>query len=305
MDFRHLRAFIAVAEEASVTKAAERLHISQPPLSRHIKQLEDELGGELIRREGRNSHLTDLGNRMRPLLQQCYDSALTAKSLATKLSKGEVSSLSIAVSHTLDLDLLLGALGEVQRAFAGLQLRVRRGTGVEICEMLKNGEVELAISGPLGAGWERIDSWPMFTEDYDLIVGADDSLASLDCPDLDVELVRESRLLLYAGCDPAELAPDAVEAQGLSHAGSHHVDSVRDLETLIAAKFGFGIMPASTMKSPRVRHLRCSALDLKRTVAIYSVSGRARSREAGALLNLLRATDWAPHSVAKLVETAH
>ncbi len=288
MEMQQVRYFLAVSRTLNFTRAAEECNVTQPALTRAIKQLEDELGGELIRREGRNTHLTDLGNRMRPLLQQCYDSALTAKSLATKLSKGEVSSLSIAVSHTLDLDLLLGALGEVQRAFAGLQLRVRRGTGVEICEMLKNGEVELAISGPLGAGWERIDS-----------------LASLDCPDLDVELVRESRLLLYAGCDPAELAPDAVEAQGLSHAGSHHVDSVRDLETLIAAKFGFGIMPASTMKSPRVRHLRCSALDLKRTVAIYSVAGRARSREAGALLNLLRATDWAPHSITELVETAH
>jgi DNA-binding transcriptional LysR family regulator len=305
MEMQQVRYFLAVSRTLNFTRAAEECNVTQPALTRAIKQLEDELGGELIRREGRNSHLTDLGNRMRPLLQQCYDSALTAKSLATKLSKGEVSSLSIAVSHTLDLDLLLGALGEVQRAFAGLQLRVRRGTGVEICEMLKSGDVELAISGPLGAGWERIDAWPMFTEDYDLIVGADDSLASLDCPDLDVQLVKESRLLLYAGCDPAELGHDAVEAQGLSYAGSHQVDSVRDLETLIAAKFGFGIMPASTMKSPRVRHLRCSALDLKRTVAIYSVAGRARSREAGALLNLLRSTDWAPRSVTEAIETAH
>ncbi len=61
MDFRHLRAFITVAEESSVTKAAERLHISQPPLSRHIKQLEDELGITLFVRHRQGVTLTDAG----------------------------------------------------------------------------------------------------------------------------------------------------------------------------------------------------------------------------------------------------
>ncbi len=60
----------------------------------------------------------------------------------------------------------------------------------------------------------------------------------------------------------------------------------------MVAKLGVAILPASAMQSGRVRHLRCSALDLKRTVAIYSAAGRPRSREAAALLNLVRSTDW-------------
>jgi DNA-binding transcriptional LysR family regulator len=304
MEMQQVRYFLAVSRTLNFTRAAEECNVTQPALTRAIKQLEDELGGELIRREGRNSHLTDLGNRMRPLLQQCYESALTAKSLAAKVKKGEVSSLSIAVSKTLDIDLITGPLAEVQCAFPQLQLRVRRGSGAEICEMLKNGDVDLAVGGPLGEEWDRIDAWPMFTESFDLVVGADHEFAGRGYPDLNVELVRESCFLHYAGGDSSDLRREDLAACGFPYDAAHEVDSVRDLEALVVARFGLAIMPASSLKSPRVRHLSCSGLDLKRTVAIYSVAGRPRSREASALLNLLRSTDWEDRLVPELVDAA-
>src|SRR3546814_11857952 len=74
-----IRYFLAVSETRNITKAAERCYVTQPSLSRAIKALETELGGELLRRERALSHLTELGQRMLPMLRRCYESALTAK----------------------------------------------------------------------------------------------------------------------------------------------------------------------------------------------------------------------------------
>ena len=292
MEMQQVRYFLGVARTLNFTRAAEECNVTQPALTRAIKQLEDELGGELIRREGRNTHLTDLGNRMLPLLQQCYESALTAKTLATKIKKGEVSSLSIAVSRTLDLELILSALAEMHRSFPGIQLKLRRGTGAQIAAMLKNGEVHLAIGGPMGESWDRLEVWPMFSEAFDLVVGSNHDLAMRNEIDLDIELIRDMRFLVHADADPAECDPDHLDAAGINLDHAHEVDSVRDLEALVVAQFGVALMPASTLNSSGVKHLNCSALDLRRTVAISSVAGRPRSREAAALLSLIRSADW-------------
>jgi DNA-binding transcriptional LysR family regulator len=241
---------------------------------------------------------------MLPLLQQCVDAALAAKSIAAKVKKGEVPTLLLAVSRTLDLEHLMRPLTEMHRSFAGLQIKLRRGTGAQIAAMLKNGEVDLAIGGPMGESWDRLESWPMFSEAFDLVVGADHPLAMRNEIDLDVELIRDARFLVHADSDMAEFETGCLDATGICLDHAHEVDSDRDLEALVVAEFGVAIMPASAMNSARVRHLTCSALDLRRTVAIYSVAGRARSREAAALLNLVRSADWSRRLAVEALEDA-
>src|SRR5262245_47266976 len=120
----HIRYFLAVSQTLNLTKAAERCNVSQPALTRAVKALECELGGELLRRERGLSHLTELGQRMLPMLRQCYDSALSAKMVAASIRKGETVPLSVAVSHTVALGYFAPILRELSRAFPGLQLNL-------------------------------------------------------------------------------------------------------------------------------------------------------------------------------------
>ena len=199
MEMHQVRYFLAVSRTLNFTRAAEECNVAQPSLTRAIKLLEEELGGDLFRREHKLSHLTDLGQRMLPLLQQCYAAAQGVKQLAHQIRRGEIASLRLALSNTVDSTLLIPFLTELTRAFPGLELRFLRGTGDEAAEFLKKGEADLAVAGSLSLAWERFDLWPLFSEEFALLVGPDHALAGANAVDVDdlsaADLVRQ---LLHA-----------------------------------------------------------------------------------------------------------
>lgn len=292
MEMQQVRYFIAVAKTLNFTRAAEDCNVTQPALTRAIKLLEYELGGDLIRREGRNTHLTELGHKMLPMLRQCHEAAQAAQMLAKAVKKGEVATLSIAVSRTIDPLLILAPLREMYAAFMAIQLKLKRGTGCEIAAMLKSGEADLAVGGPLGETWDRLEAWPMFTESFDLIVGQDHDLARRNTLDLDVELIREERFLIHSGADFSDEERAQLGAAGVNVHTAHHVDTDHDMEVLVEAGFGIGLAPTRCMRAANLRHVPYPVLDLQRMIAVYTVAGRPRSREVATLLNLLRGRDW-------------
>jgi DNA-binding transcriptional LysR family regulator len=292
MEMQQVRYFLALATARNFTRAAESCNVSQPALTRAIKALEDELGGELIRREGRLSHLTELGRRMEPLLRQCYEGAASAKALARAVQTGEFATLSVAVSHTVAVELLLGVLSELYRAFPSLQLKIKRGSASEIGRLLKVGEADLAIAGPLGDGWERLESWPMFTEDFELVLGTSHPLALRNDPAIELEQLRDQRFLVQVGGEMADEQMARLVASGLPVSHAHEVDTDRDLAALLEASLGIAVAPASAPRSAGLRRLRVPELDLHRTVYVYAAAGRRRTAEATSLLNLTRTTDW-------------
>jgi len=201
MEMHQVRYFLAVARVLNFTRAADECNVTQPSLTRAIKQLEAELGGDLFRRE-RPTQLTELGQRMHPLLKQCYDAATGARSLASSFKSGEIGALRIALTHSVDLSLLIPFLNEIKRQFNRLEFRFLRGNSDEIGEMLKKGEAELGIAVELDQAWDRLDTWPLFTEDFKLVLSRQHRLAEQDSVDL--EDLRNEQFLLRNYCEHAE-----------------------------------------------------------------------------------------------------
>ncbi|MEJ1158861.1 LysR family transcriptional regulator [Prosthecomicrobium sp. N25] len=284
-----IRYFLAVCRTLNFTRAAESCHVAQPSLTRAIKLLEAELGGDLFRRERNLTHLTDFGQRMLPLLRQCYDSAAAAKTLATSMRTGVSATLALGLSHTVSMALLVEPLAELTRVFPGLDLRFVRGTAPELAESLKKGDVALAIAGPLGETWERLDRWPLFDDAFRVVVGPGHRLAG--SPSARLEDLAAERLLARSYCESMADLDACLRDREIDWARRHEVVSDPDLLQLVRAGLGIAILPESA--APRdLDPVPIDGLDLRRSVALYGVAGRERSPPATALLKLLRARDW-------------
>lgn len=247
MELRHLRYFRAVAEELHFGRAAQRLHIAQPPLSQQIRQLERELGVELLIRSTRHVALTPAGQAFHARAIAILDAVDDAADLARRVADGTTGRLTIGCvgSATYSvLPRLVRALGEL---LPDVDVRVR-GEMLAPAQLaaLAAGEIDLALLRP-----PVIDPG-LCTE----IIRRDSLLVAL--PEghrlskrkaLAIGDVREEDLVAHAGGGRsvmalllATLCADA----GFTPRVRHEVEETSTLVTLVAAGLGAAIVPAPT-----------------------------------------------------------
>src|SRR5271170_4764980 len=146
MELRHLRYFVAVAEEENVTRAAERLHVSQPPLSRQIRDLERELGVELFRRTAKSLALTEAGKiflvEARAVLLRAEQAVLTVRTVAA----GERGRLRIGYAPSLTVEILPAALREFESACPGVRVTLLDLSSEECVQRLTAGKIDVALT---------------------------------------------------------------------------------------------------------------------------------------------------------------
>lgn len=290
MEMHQIRYFLAVGRTLNFTQAADECHVSQPSLSRAIIKLEEELGGDLFRRERGLTHLTDLGRMMQPLLQQTYDTATSAKTLASSYRKGGTAPLRLALSNTVDLRLLIEPLSSLIEGMTGLELKFFRGTAGQVAEQIKGGESELGIAGPLEADWERFKSWTLFHGTFHLLVHKSHRLASQKS--IALKDLAGERLLGRPYCEVADRFAALLAANGIEQSSGDMLASDTDALELINANVGVGVMPATTRCGSNLSSIPIEGIDLDFPTLLYSVHGRQHSPAAAGLIQLVRAANW-------------
>jgi DNA-binding transcriptional LysR family regulator len=290
MEMHQVRYFLAVARTLNFTRAAEECNVAQPSLTRAIKLLEGELGGDLFRRERPRAMLTPLGERMFPLLKQCYDSAQSARALAAMMNAGAAGALKIAVSSSIELGLIVKDVNELRKNFTDIELKILRGTGPQLVEYLKSGEAELAIAASIGAAWDRLDSWPLFDEPFDMVFNRSHRLASIES--ISLQDLKPERFLLRNHCEMCAELAEMLRAKGLNADHRHEVSSDQDLVALLEANIGIGFLPRTISVPQSLARTAVADLALTRSIRLYGVAGRQRTPIAATFMKMLRAANW-------------
>jgi DNA-binding transcriptional LysR family regulator len=145
MDIRKLVYFLAIAEEGNISRAAERLHISQPPLSQQLKLLEQELGLVLIERNTRKMHITDAGRLLQNRAKQIIELMEKTVKELQDLKEGLQGTLSIGSISSAGEMLLSIKIQSFHQKYPSVGFHIREGGTFEIIELIKSGVIEIGI----------------------------------------------------------------------------------------------------------------------------------------------------------------
>ncbi|GBH23673.1 LysR family transcriptional regulator [Burkholderia vietnamiensis] len=245
MELRQLRYFIAVAEEMNITRAAERLHMTQPPLSRQLQTIEEEIGLPLFERGARPLKLTDAGRVFSAQAKRVLEQADELGPLTRRLAQ-----LSERIVIGFVPSTLYGALPDVIRAFRdaqpGVELSLIEMFTLEQLGALKGGRIDVGF-GRLRFDDDQLVREALIEEKLIAALPVGHPLADPERPLTLADIAHET-LIVYPSTPRPSFADQQLSALrdgALVPAGVH---AVRELQTalgLVAAQVGVSLVPES------------------------------------------------------------
>ncbi|MEY9976296.1 LysR family transcriptional regulator [Lysinibacillus sp. RC79] len=145
MDIKQLKYFLAIADEGNITKAAEKLHMAQPPLSKQLKILEDELGIQLFERNTRNLKITESGERLQYRAKQIIDLLETTVKELKDFDEGKCGILKIGTLAVTGDAILPDQIYKFNQIYPNIGFQIIHRNTPEILDMLKKGLIDIGI----------------------------------------------------------------------------------------------------------------------------------------------------------------
>jgi LysR family cys regulon transcriptional activator len=256
MNFQQLRIVQeTVRRNFNLTEAAAALFTSQSGVSKHIKDLEDELGIELFVRKGKRLlGLTEPGKELVQIVERMLMDARNIKGLADQFRQRDEGQLTIATTHTQARYALPKVVVEFKRLFPKVHLALHQGSPTEIVSMLQLGEADIGVATEMLGGAPELASFPFYGWRHALIVPKGHPLASLPKPTL--ETVAEYPLITYhEGFTGRERVDQAFAAAGLSPDVVMSALDADVIKTYVALGLGIGIVASMAYDPERDDHL--------------------------------------------------
>jgi DNA-binding transcriptional LysR family regulator len=258
MEFRQLKYFIAVAEELNIGRAATRLHISQPPLTRQIQQLEEEFGAQLFLRTARGVELTPAGEMFLRDARNIRDLMEQAVERVREAGQGKRGKMDIGIFGSGILDVIPKVLHAFRASHPDVQIALH--------QMSKKEQIEALRQHRIIAGFNRmlqplpdLSSELVMIESIMVAVNENHPLAAKPAILLK-ELAGQPLILFPSGARPSFIDKvwDLCAAEGFEPTVSQEVGDAPTSVALVAAGFGLSLVPeaASSLSVPGVVYRR-------------------------------------------------
>lgn len=288
MDTQHLRAFLLVAESGSFSLAAEKLHLTQPAVSKRVALLEEQLDTGLFDRIGRNISLTEAGRALLPHARAVLRELDAAQQSVRDLSGAVAGQLRLATSHHIGLHRLPPILSEFSRAYTAVHIDIDFMDSEQAYELIMQGKAELAIVTLAPVREPSVVTLPIWPDPLDFMAGIDHPLAKR--PDLDLRALSEHAAVLpglntYTGQIVARL----FDRHHLTLQVSMATNYLETIRMMASVGLGWTVLPRS-MRDASLATLTLGDTCIERTLGIVYHRGRSLSRAARAFIEVVRSS---------------
>lgn len=291
LNLHHLRVFAAVAEQRGFSRAAAALHLSQPAVSKAVRQLEREVGVPLVERAGRASRLTAAGEKLAARARELFAVETTAEEELRALRGLEAGSLRVGASTTIATYMLPPILARFHDAHRAIALRVVSANTRAITRALLERRLDIAlVEGPVEH--PRIQARRWRSDELVLIAPPDHRLVSRRGVSAR-ELLTERFVVREQGSGTRDVAERALSKHGVHPAVALQLGSTEAVKQAVAAGLGLAIVSRYAAEDQlalgRIALVRLHGVELGRALTELRLEGRRPSAPAAEFVKFLRA----------------
>jgi DNA-binding transcriptional LysR family regulator len=246
MELRQLEYFVAVAEEASFTRAAARVRVAQPGVSAQIRRLEREFGQPLLDRSGRTVRLTEAGAAVLPYARAALGAVAGAKLAVDELAGLMRGRVAVGAVNSCSAIGLPDVLAGFHTAYPGVEIALCEANTDELLAGLRDGALDLAVVGIAGAAPEGVSTTVVVDEELCAAVRPDHPLAARDTVSL-ADLNEHALISLPRGTGLRACLDDACGTAGLRPHIAFEASDPTVLADLALRGLGVAILPVSSV----------------------------------------------------------
>ena len=285
MQINQINAFLAVAELESFSLAAERLHITQPAVSKRIRQLESIVNASLFDRIGKRSIMTPNGRAFKPHAERILSELKLFRSGISQQQSTPSGSLSFATSHHIGLHRLPQTLREFKIRYPRVDLDLHFMDSEDACSAVANNELELAIVTLPEQDDERLNCEAVWIDQLVVVLAGDHPLA-LEPGVSPTDLLQHPAILPSSGTFTRKIINNLFAETGDQLNIVLETNYLETIKVMVSANLGWSILPQSMVDETLASH-QLIDLDVKRPLGIVTRQNRTLSLSASAMIDLL------------------